>query len=160
MTTILGIDPGPLSCGWAIYSNGKVVNSGGMSMDAVIVMMDSFPGFGVAIERVQAQSKVGNEIMWTCEVSSHLYQAALDRGHEVHWIYRREVLAALNASGKGTMDSLVRARLMEAHGGATAKGTKKAPGPLYGVSTHAWAALAVAWVAMQRIEKATTGGEK
>ena len=46
-------------------------------------------------------------------------------------------------------------RLCEMHGGdkAQAVGTKKAPGPLYGVGSHARSALAVAVVAAQRIEK-------
>jgi len=38
-------------------------------------------------------------------------------------------------------------------GGDGAVGTKKAPGPLYGVKTHMWSALAVAVVAAGR-----TGG--
>jgi hypothetical protein len=37
------------------------------------------------------------------------------------------------------------------HGGErrAAMGTKKAPGPLYGVASHAWAALAVAVAAQE-----------
>ncbi len=70
-------------------------------------------------------------------------------GCDVAWLYRREVLRGLDVTGKGNRDSLVRQRLIEIHGGdrASAVGTKKQPGPLYGVSSHAWQALAVAVVA-------------
>ena len=68
---------------------------------------------------------------------------------EVVWLYRREVLRGLDVTGKGNRDSLVRQRLIEMFGGdrKTAQGTKKEPGPLYGVASHAWQALAVAVVA-------------
>ena len=68
-------------------------------------------------------------------------------------VYRREVLRALDVTGKGNRDSLVRQRLIEMHGGErrAAMGTKKAPGPLYGVSSHAWAALAVAVAAQEPV---------
>ncbi len=69
---------------------------------------------------------------------------ALERGYG-----SLEVLRGLDVTGKGNRDSLVRQRLIEIHGGdrASAVGTKAKPGPLYGVASHAWAALAVAVVA-------------
>ena len=78
-----------------------------------------------------------------------LYQCASREGLDVVWLYRREVLRGLDVTGKGNRDSLVRQRLIEMFGGdrASAVGTKAKPGPLYGVASHAWAALAVAVVA-------------
>jgi len=57
--------------------------------------------------------------------------------------YRRDVLQALNCAKQGNKDSLVRQACIELHGGdpKVARGTKKAPGRLYGVSSHAWQAL-------------------
>ena len=46
---------------------------------------------------------------------------------------------------KGNKDAMVRAALIELHGGTrqVAIGTKQNPGPLHGVSSHAWQALGV-----------------
>ena len=41
-------------------------------------------------------------------------------------------------------DALVRRAMLDRFGGDGAKGTKKAPGPLYGFHADCWAALAVA----------------
>ena len=58
---------------------------------------------------------------------------------------RREVLRHLGVlSGKGAPDSRVRAACIADHevpGGMPAVGRKGSPGPLYGVSSHAWQAL-------------------
>jgi len=61
-------------------------------------------------------------------------------------LYRRQVLRALDVTGRGNRDTLVRERLAEMHGGSVkaAKGRKASPGPLYGIAGHAWQALAVA----------------
>ena len=66
-------------------------------------------------------------------------------GVPCHTYYRREVLQALHCARKGNKDSLVRAALIEMHGGdkSAAGGNKKNPGPLHGVSSHAWQALGV-----------------
>ena len=60
-----------------------------------------------------------------------------------------EALLALRA--EHDRDALVRQRMIEMHGGsrALAVGTRAQPGPLYGVTSHAWQALAVGVVALQ-----------
>ena len=75
----------------------------------------------------------------------------LTAGHKsaepLYLLTRREVLSLLRVSASGAKrDSMVRHTLIEMHGGdrRTAIGTKHNRGPLYGVSSHAWAALAVA----------------
>ena len=60
---------------------------------------------------------------------------------------RRDVLAQLRVRAAGAKrDSMVRHTLIGMHGGdrKAAIGTKNNRGPLYGVASHAWAALAVA----------------
>ena len=111
-------------------------------------------GDRVAIERVQSYGIAGASLLRTAEVGGRLYQQATWKGLQPTWLYRREILRALDVTGKGNRDSLVRERLIEMHGGdaKTAKGTKKNPGPLFGVSSHAWAALAVAVVAAMEVE--------
>jgi hypothetical protein len=64
----------------------------------------------------------------------------------LYLLTRREVLLALRVQAVGSKrDSMVRLALIELHGGdrASAIGTKHSKGPLYGVASHCWAALAV-----------------
>ena len=70
-----------------------------------------------------------------------------DRAEPLYAMTRREVLSLLRISAKGAKrDSMVRHTMIEMHGGdrRTAIGNNNNPGPLHGVTSHAWAALAVA----------------
>jgi hypothetical protein len=73
---------------------------------------------------------------------------------------RREVCTALAISG-ANKDAQIREAMIELHGGtkAAAVGTKKAPGPLYGVTGHAWQALGLVrgWMAREAIAAAGGG---
>jgi len=153
---VLGIDPGPTNCGAALYDTGarRVIGAWkDLTVDAAIGAVESLKDTHrvelVAIERVQSYGIAGASLLRTAEVGGVLYQCASREGIDVVWLYRREVLRGLDVTGKGNRDSLVRQRLIEIHGGdrASAVGTKRARGPLYGVASHAWAALAVAVVA-------------
>jgi len=152
---VVGIDPGPDVCGVAIYDtdhrkcvwvrNKRTV---GKALDDIARegSLQSIRLTGIAIERVQSYGISGADLLRTAEVVGRLQQRAIDYALDCALIYRREVLAALDVTGKGNRDSLIRQRLIEMHGGSrrAAVGLKKEPGPLYGVSGHAWQALAVA----------------
>jgi Holliday junction resolvasome RuvABC endonuclease subunit len=157
---IVGIDPGPSGSGIVVYDTAKKAvvdirvfapNQQKASVREVCDVMTwvnvhaQVEDF-VAIERVQSYGISGGSLLRTAEVCGRIWQAASFMGFPVRLIYRREVLRALDVTGKGNRDSLVRARLIEAHGGTrqAAQGTKKNPGPLYGVAGDVWAALAVA----------------
>ena len=159
---ILGIDPGPHHCGAALYDTDarRVLGSWkaltvDQAVGAVQSLKDTHGVELVAIERVQSYGIAGASLLRTAEVGGVLHQAASRELLEVVWLYRREVLRGLDVTGKGNRDSLVRQRLIEMHGGdrVSAVGTKKKPGPLYGVASHAWAALAVAVVAGMEAER-------
>ena len=159
---VLGIDPGPTNCGAVLYDTEarRVIGSWkDLTVDAAIGAVESLKDTHrvelVAIERVQSYGIAGASLLRTAEVGGTLYQCASREGLDVVWLYRREVLRGLDVTGKGNRDSLVRQRLIEMHGGdrSSAVGTKKAPGPLYGVASHAWAALAVAVVAGLEAER-------
>jgi len=141
---ILGIDPGPAICGWAEYDTAArvVLCAAHVTVEEALDLLRARLGALVAIERVQSQGQSGASLLQTSEVVGRLQQRALISGLPVDLIYRREVLRALDVTGRGERDSMVRQRLLEMHPGG--KGTKKAPGPLYGVSGHCWQALAVA----------------
>ena len=157
--TILAIDPGSETHGLVFVDGGEVVNAlNGATMDAALssinAVANGYPDTLVAIERVQSFGKTNADLIRTSENVGRLQQRALDCGLRVVLLYRREVLAALDVTGKGNRDALVGQRLIEMNGGTrkVAYGTKKAPGPLYGVTGHAVQALAVAVAAGLREE--------
>jgi hypothetical protein len=153
---VLGLDPGPTNSGAVIYdtetrevmeSHKSITTSAALAL--IYEVPSQFALDLVAIERVQSYGIAGASLLRTAEVGGMLHHCASNLGLDVVWLYRREVLRGLDVTGKGNRDSLVRQRLIEIHGGdrASAVGTKAKPGPLYGVASHAWAALAVAVVA-------------
>ena len=153
---VLAVDPGPEHCGVVLYdTEGKHVDLGqkDMPVEGVLSAITVWAaGLDlVAIERVQSYGIAGSSLLKTSEVVGRLQQAAILAGLPVRLVYRREVLRALDVSGKGTKDALVRQRLIEIFGGTkkAAVGTKKERGPCYGVAGHAWAALAVALTALE-----------
>jgi hypothetical protein len=145
MGLILAIDPGPTTCGVVLYdADAKRVC--GVAADATIEdtlgrIRSTGSNTLVAIERVQSAGISGASLLQTSEVVGRLQQRALDCGLRVRLVYRREVCSALHVSG-GAKDAQVRQRMIEMHPGGT--GTRKTPGPLYGVSSHAWQALGLA----------------
>ena len=151
---VLGIDPGPEACGVAVYNNTarKIVEAHkALPVLEALFLLDVYTGRAdlVAIERVQSYGISGSSLLRTSEVVGRLWQCSEALRLPTVLLYRREVLRGLDVTGKGNRDALVRERLIEMHGGERrkAQGTKKEPGPLYGVSSHAWQALGLAVVA-------------
>jgi hypothetical protein len=156
--TIFAIDSGPTTCGAVLYHPiaSRVLWAANKLPveDAVeLARAKARDGLLVAIERVQSQGQAGASLLRTSEVVGRLQQAALVgcddavlRGRPPVLLYRSEVLRALDVTGRGNRDKMVRARLIELHGGSkeAAVGRKATPGPLYGVAGHAWQALGLA----------------
>ena len=155
---IIGIDPGPEKSGVVVYCterrrvqytntthNDKILGSLGL-------LRINHQLERMAIERVQSYGISGTSLLRTAEMVGRFWEAGNAAKLQIHLLYRREVLQGLDVSGKGNRDSLVRQRLIEIHGGSrrAACGRKAEPGPLYGVSSHAWSALAVAIVAAEQ----------
>ena len=156
---ILGIDPGPLTSGLVVYHqpagavHGRVVTSHPKA-DLLMVRMQltsvalqahrEGAELHVVIERTQA-GPPSTAVVRTTEVVGRLMEACEVRALDYTLYYRRQVLQALGCATKGNKDSLVRHALIEIHGGTRqiAVGRKAEPGPLYGVSSHAWQALGV-----------------
>ena len=143
---ILAVDPGPKTCGWVAYDDRtRRVTESFAKMpveDVVSQLRHADRTCAVAIERCQSYGQSGDSLLQTSEVVGRLWQSAKYFDMEVHLIFRREVLRHLDVLGsKGNRDKLVRARLIQILG---PKGTKKNPGPCFGVSSHAWQALGVA----------------
>lgn len=116
--------------------------------------------FTVVIERPAAMGVIGvgmaGHMLDTAWEAGRLAQVALGADCPTYTMTRREVLRHLGVlSGKGSADSRVRAACIADHetpGGAPAVGRKASPGPLYGVTSHAWQALGLvlAWLEMNK----------
>lgn len=146
MSTILAIDPGPVRSGIVSYCAGRVVFAEAAMLNGAIIDHlqhgDRPPGQRLAIETMQAtySAIVGASVIDTLRWVGRFQQAWRDPD-SVLLISRQEVKAAVCNGNTKANDSGVRQALIDHLG---QPGTKRAPGPTYGVTSHAWAALAVA----------------
>lgn len=164
---ILALDPGPVQTGWVVYTDGALQSSGVLKNHDMLERVGNYgmwaltltrPPATLAIEMIASYGMpVGREVFETCLWIGRFIQV----WHEpeaVRLVYRKDVKLHLCGTSKAK-DSNVRQALIDLFpatgGGATPQiGTKKQPGPLYGVSTHAWPALGVAITAKHQLEPA------
>jgi hypothetical protein len=147
--TILAIDPGPTESAYVVWDGETVVRFGkrpnGDVLDIVSTTADYVGGADrLVIEMIGHYGTgmpAGKEVFETCVWIGRFTQAA--ENIPVDRIMRATVKAHLCRSAKAK-DANVRQALIDSFGGKEAIGTKKKPGPLYGVSGDVWAALAVA----------------
>lgn len=149
---VLAIDPGTDESGWCAYLNGEVLQAGVMANVELLqyVQRDHFQinGYRLAIEMVASYGMpVGREVFETVRWIGRLQQAWYEP-ENVELVYRKDVKLHLCGDLRAK-DSNIRQALLDRFpstgGGRTPQvGTKAKPGPLHGVSSHAWSALAVA----------------
>lgn len=147
---LIAIDPGPTTSGVVVYdTDAQRVTKAHAELvwpDVRRLLSDHLlSGAGVVCERTQAGPPSG-DVVRTTEVVGRVMEFCDSTRTPLELLYRRDVLATLGVSARGSKDALVRAALIDLHGTskALAVGTRRAPGPLYGVTSHAWAALALA----------------
>lgn len=153
---ILSIDPGPIQSGWCLYaSDAHHVLDCGVDDNAILAYgINDMAADRFAIERVASYGMaVGREVFETCEWVGDFRRAW--NGPAALLVYRRDIKLHLCNSAKAK-DANIRQALLDMFprtgGGKTPQiGTKAKPGPLYGVSTHAWSALALAITAHHQI---------
>ena len=139
---VLAIDPGPEQSAWVLWDGSRVLGQGIEANKDVLEMVESsLGGYGpdFAIEMIASYGMaVGESTFETCVWIGRFIQA----GHPTPAtkVYRREVKLNLCGSMRAK-DANVRQALIDRLG---PQGTKKEPGPLYGIKSHTWAALAVA----------------
>lgn len=143
---VFAIDPGPTQSGWVIFEGGKVVQSGvdnnhdmlpwvkhGQHADVLAIEMIASMGMAVGQTTFDTVRWIGR------------FQQAWKEPEAVKLVYRHQVKTHLCGTQQAK-DPNIRQRLLDKIG---LPGTKKAPGPTYGVKSHAWAALAVAVTALE-----------
>jgi hypothetical protein len=152
---ILAIDPGTTQSGWVLYDGERVHSSGVHENNELLEWLKTDKDLhlvDLAIEMIASYGMaVGREVFETC-VWIGRFQQAWHAPQNVRLVYRRDVKLHLCGSPRAK-DPNVRQALIDLFprtgGGATPQvGTKSNPGPLYGVSSHAWPALGVAVTAL------------
>lgn len=149
---ILAIDPGTVQSGWLLWDAKKQqpVGFGKEENYAILDRIESAYGHGVmvAIERIRAYGMaVGNEVLETAEWTGRFVQKCEEEVLLCHLVPRKEVVLHLCGSARAK-DTNIRQVLIDRFG---PQGTKKAKGRLYGISGHAWAALAIAVYAQDQL---------
>lgn len=149
---VLAIDPGTDQSGWCVFDGGEVMASGVMPNDEMLEYVKrrhfEINGHRLAIEMIASYGMpVGREVFETVRWIGR-FQQAWHSPELVTFVYRKDVKLHLCGVLKAK-DANIRQALLDRFprtgGGKTPQvGTKTAPGPLYGVASHAWAALAVA----------------
>jgi len=141
---ILGIDPGSKQSGYVLWDGKKVIEC--MHTDNELIRGVVISGGNsiydeVAIERIRGYGIVaGDDTFDTCEWVGRFDMAAKFRNKPVQLIPRKDIKRHL-CGNTTTNDKYIRQALIDRFGEV---GTKKTPGPLYGISGHLWSALAVA----------------
>lgn len=135
---ILGVDPGQTESGWAMYDGNKLIDGGVSDNEDLLLMLPLFNADIMAIEVFEARGMpIGQDSIETIIWTGRFLQAW---PHEWQRIKRSKVKLHLCGSNKAK-DANIRQALIDRLG---APGTKKRPGPTYGITSHAWAAMAVA----------------
>ena len=150
MSAVFAIDPGPTQSGWVQWDGARVGYCGVLPNDELLrILLNRRAPHPetLAIEMIASYGMaVGREVFETC-VWVGRFQQAWHSPASVRLVYRKEVKSFLCGSMKAK-DANIRQALIDLVGG---KGTKAAPGPTYGVKSHAWPALAVAVTAAHQM---------
>jgi hypothetical protein len=149
---ILAIDPGPVTSGWVLFDGKQVLDGRPDTPNGELVdqlRYTSGTGYAlhheVAIEWISNMGMtVGASVFETCYWAGVFDATTNMRATRIKRIdVKKHICGATRAK-----DSNIRAALIDRFGGiegkAKAVGKKANPGPIYGVRTHMWAALAVA----------------
>lgn len=142
MNVIIGIDPGPVeqACVMFDVDKNRVIKTRTFHSNDLESLGEWCYQYHVAIEWIESFGMaVGQEIFRTVFQIGRMQQQL----GGVRLIPRRDVKLTLCNSARAK-DPNIRQALIDALGPV---GTKKNPGPLYGVAGHYWAALGVAYTA-------------
>ncbi|HOK07702.1 MAG TPA: hypothetical protein PLJ03_11000 [Syntrophales bacterium] len=141
--TILAVDPGTYESAYVVWDGQKVLAAGKVANEKMLELIGNPPWDidRLAVERIASYGmRVGQEIFTTCLWTGRFVQMAETNKTEWILIYRMDVKKYLVGSHMAR-DADIRRRLLDIVGPT---GTKKAPGPTYGIKGDAWQALALA----------------
>jgi len=158
---LIAIDPGPEKSAWVLYGDriySKDIQPNEWIANYLRAGMPnankpaSLPDI-LLIEKIECYGmSVGAEVFETVYWTGRFVEAW---GGEFERIPRRDVKLHLCNSMRAK-DANIRQAILDRFGGKGAVGTKKSPGPLYGISSHLWSALAIAITYAERGEYENT----
>jgi hypothetical protein len=146
---VVGLDPGPEQSALVVF-NGLTVEEHSISQNEHMMLrllgghhrrvqpcclvIEQIESFGMSVGK-----EVFETVFWTGRFAQAWLSQRFDR------VPRRIVKQHLCHTARAT-DANIRQALIDRFGPGTEKaiGSKKVPGPLYGIKSHEWSALAVA----------------
>lgn len=148
---ILSIDPGTRQSGYVWLDNSstgghtpRVYERGVTGNSTLLAVCQEYNKWGIlAVEDMQSMGdRVGQSVFRTCQWAG-LFIGAWRAVN--YTLVRRTDVKKHHCPGMRAKDKDIRAALIARYETDTqpAIGIKKHPGPLYGVSSHAWSALAI-----------------
>jgi Holliday junction resolvasome RuvABC endonuclease subunit len=106
----------------------------------------------IAIEAIMSNGGAGAEVIQTAYWNGRFSTTIQCSGKAVCLFERNEIKRLLFGKAIGN-DSKVTQHIEDMYGGRQkARGTKKKPGPLYGITKHLWQALGCAFACIQALE--------
>ena len=164
---VIGVDPGPKQSAFVVLRDGERVMDKGIVpnhwlrgylrnygnqlvvIQPKVVVFEQVESFGMA---------VGRDVFETVFETGRLFQVVA----EVATRLPRKAVKLHLCHSMRAKDSNIRQALIDRFGGskAVAIGLKKTPGPLYGVRSHEWSALALAVTWFDQHEGETDDNEK
>lgn len=141
---VLAIDPGTTDSQCLVWDGSRVLSHDFLPNDKALDLIAGFGGSRACIEMVASYGMaVGKETFETVYWIGRFDERLRANGIVPERLVRLEVKLHLCHNSRAK-DANIRQAILDRFGGKSAIGTKKQPGPLYGVTSHAWAALALA----------------
>lgn len=139
---VMSIDPGTAESAWIVLDAGRPVSFGKYPNENLINLVRSKPARHLVVEMIASYGMpVGEDVFLTCVVIGRLIEA----WSGAHALMKRQAVKLHLCNSPRANDATIRQALIDRFGGKTkAIGSKKQPGPLYGVKGDIWQALAVA----------------
>ena len=161
MTQTLAIDPGTHETAFALLDGETLLTFGKSTNEEIRKLIRSMPApLNVTIEMIACYGKsVGREVFETAVWIGRFMEIAVSCDHWVHLRVRLDVKLHHCHSPRAS-DSNVRQAIVDRFGGkAAAIGSKRRPGPLYGVKADVWQALALGLMFLDQQAPAAAGSE-
>lgn len=143
---ILGIDPGPDKSAFVVWNGNTWVTAEIVKNEVMRTVLLASDYDYLAIEMVAHYGMaVGKEVFETCVWIGRFIECSTRApSFPCNLVYRREIKMHFCNSMKAK-DANIRQAILDRFGGKEkAIGNKATPGPLYGIKSHLWSALAIA----------------
>ena len=157
---VIAIDPGPEESAFLLWDGVSILERGNTKNTDLVVRLEYPTRFSpapdvCAIEQIRGFGVMASdELFDTCHWTGRFLQAFGE--NKTYMVPRKTAAKHICGVGGISKDSFVREALIAKFGGKdVAVGSKARPGKLYGISSHLWAALAVAityWETMRKIQ--------